>query len=362
MPQRHKPGAVAMSVQIKLITGGAVLAAAVTASSAQETVYNAAFGGTGPAALEELKDDFRRDDMEIFYPDDNLPNEHRIQLGKTLFFDTRLSRSGAQSCASCHNPALAWGDGLPVGAGDNMEPLERRSPTILNLAWGEPLMWDGRAETLEEQALGPLLSESEMNMPLDELTSILEAVEGYRPLFSRAFDGDPTITPERVGLAIAAFERTVISGIAPFDRWVEGEEDAISDAAKRGFQLFAGKANCASCHEGWRFTDDSFHDIGLEGDDLGRGRLFPQIQSMQYAFKTPGLRNITQRAPYMHDGQTATLTEVVEHYNTGGIDRPSRSDEIYPLDLSSSEVADIVAFLETLTSVDAPVTVPVLPH
>lgn len=136
----------------------------------------------------------------------------------------------------------------------------------------------------------------------------------------------------------------------------------MSDAAVRGFELFTGKANCSSCHEGWRLTDDSFHDIGLPDADVGRGAHFESIVVMQHAFKTPGLRNITQRAPYMHNGSIATLTEVVVHYNSGGVDRDSRSEEIFPLGLNDAEIADIVAFLETLTSEDEPVTVPVLPH
>lgn len=311
--------------------------------------------------LSELRTEFERD-SEIDYPEDNPPIESRIRLGHTLFFDTRLSRTGGQSCASCHNPAFAWGDGQPVGLGDNLNRLGRRSPSILNLAWGEPLMWDGRAETLEEQALGPLVSDAEMNMPLENLVETLEGIEGYRSMFADAFDGDETITPDRVALAIAAYERTVVSGMAPFDAWVEGDETAIDEAALRGFALFAGRANCATCHEGWRFTDDGFYDIGLEGDDRGRGALYPDIEAMQFAFKTPGLRNIDQRGPYMHNGQLATLTEVVEHYNRGGVERPSRSGEIYPLNLSDDEIADIVAFLQTLTSEDRPVTIPVLPH
>ncbi len=313
-----------------------------------------------PGWLDAQRESFRRD-TEIDYPEDNEPNDARIRLGHTLFFDTRLSRTGAQSCASCHNPAFAWGDGLPVGRGDNLAMLGRRSPTIINLAWAEPLMWDGRAESLEQQALGPLASEAEMNMPLDRLVEIVGGIEGYREMFAEAF-GDPTVTPERVGMAIAQYERTIVSGMAPFDVWVEGNEDAISDSAKRGFQLFVGKAECSSCHEGWRFTDDGFYDIGLDDDDLGRGAILSGIASVEYAFKTPGLRNVDRRSPYMHDGRLATLTDVVEHYNEGGVERPSRSEFIHPLGLDDTEVADVVAFLETLTSDDDPVMLPVMPH
>lgn len=314
-----------------------------------------------PPERAEWKSQYHRN-LEIEYPEDNAPRMARIELGRNLFFDPRLSRSGGQSCASCHNPSFDWGDGLGVGVGDNLKQLGRRSPTILNLAWAEPLMWDGRADSLEEQALGPLKADVEMNMPIDKLIERLSSIPGYLPMFAEAYDGTPEITGERVALAIAAFERTIISERAPFDKWIEGDETAISASAKRGFDLFNGDAKCASCHEGWRFTDDSFYDIGLKSTDLGRGALFPGIASMQYAFKTPGLRNISGRAPYMHSGQLSTLRDVVKHYSLGGINRPSRSEDVSGLDLSEGEVGDIVAFLETLTSKDKPVMLPVLPR
>lgn len=342
----------------KSLFGTTVIAVSVSAAIAAvdqpESASEAADVTVARAAFER--------DMEIDYPENNLPNTAREELGKALFFDPRLSRSGGQSCASCHNPAFAWGDGLAVGVGDHLAPLGRRSPSILNLAWGEPLMWDGRADSLEEQALGPMQASVEMNMDMQSIITRLEAIEGYRGMFAAAFDGDSTIDAERIGLAVASFERTIISGMAPFDLWVEGDETAISAEAVRGFELFVGKANCASCHEGWRFTDDSFHDIGLDDDDVGRGAFFETVTVLQYAFKTPGLRNMTQRAPYMHDGRIATLRGVIEHYNTAGINRPSRSEEIYPLNLDDAEIDALVAFLETLTSDDPAVTIPVLPH
>jgi cytochrome c peroxidase len=328
--------------------------------AAQEAVVQTAAAAT-QADVVSLFAKFHRDD-DIPYPDENPPTPAKIALGHSLFFDPRLSASGSQSCGSCHNPSLAWGDGLPVGRGNEQKALARRSPTILNLAWGEPLMWDGRMDSLEDQAMGPMKAEAEMNMPTEQLVATLQGIEGYRQMFVAAFDSSAAITPDQVAMAIASYERTVVSGSAPFDHWLEGDAAAISDPAKRGAALFVGKANCAACHDGWRFTDDSFHDIGLKGEDLGRGRLFPAVESLQHAFKTPGLRNIDRRAPYMHDGQLATLTEVVQHYNQGGLARPSRSDEIYPLGLQEQEVADLVAFLHTLTSEDDPVTAPVLPR
>jgi cytochrome c peroxidase len=180
-------------------------------------------------------------------------------------------------------------------------------------------------------------------------------------MFEAAFPKEG-IKSESVAKAIATFERTVVSARAPFDAWTEGNDKAISEEAKRGFALFNTKADCARCHSGWNFTDDSFHDIGLASDDPGRGKFLPSIAKMQHAFKTPGLREITRRGPYMHDGSMATLEAVVDHYDKGGIERPSRSDLVKPLGLSQQEKKDLVAFMQTLTSDADPMTVPVLPR
>lgn len=194
-----------------------------------------------------------------------------------------------------------------------------------------------------------------MNMPIDELIEKLSQIEGYQPLFAAAFDGEEEITPDRIAMAIATYERTVISGEAPFDRWVKGQQNAISVSAQRGFRLFNDKARCSLCHSGWRFTNDSFHDIGLPGDDIGCGAELPGILKMERAFKAPGLRNITQRAPFMHDGSMMSLVEVVEHDDQGGVRRPSLSEEMLPLGLTEQEKRDLVAFMEALTSDDEPV-------
>lgn len=308
-----------------------------------------------------LKASYQRP-TSIPFPEENPFTKAKAKLGQVLYFDPRLSRSNMQSCASCHNPSFAWGDGLPKGVGENMHELGRRSPTILNAAWSEALMWDGRFDTLEEQALGPIEAAVEMNMPLDELIKKLSEIEGYTPLFAAAFDGDTEITPDKIAMAIATYERTVISGEAPFDRWIKGQRNAISASAQRGFLLFNNKARCAACHSDWRFTDDSFHDIGLPDDDIGRGAEFPEIVKMQHAFKTPGLRNIDQRAPYMHDGSLATLREVIDHYDRGGVQRPSLSGDMQPLGLTENEKRDLEAFMKALTSDDEPVNYVQLPR
>jgi cytochrome c peroxidase len=295
-------------------------------------------------------------------PGDNGYSPERELLGKTLFFDPRLSGSNWISCATCHNPAMSWGDGLPKAIGHGMQELGRRTPTILNLAWSPALFWDGRAASLEEQALGPIAAPGEMNMPLDQMVDKIRSVPGYRSLFDKAYPQE-AIDEKTIARAIANFERTVVSGKAPFDRWAEGDENAVSVEAKRGFVLFNDKANCVKCHGGWRFTDDSFHDIGVPGADQGRGKLFQTIGTMQYAFKTPGLRNVDRRAPYMHDGSEKTLEDVIELYQVGGrVRRPSLSAEIKPLNLTEQEKRDLIAFLKTLTSADRAVEIPTLPR
>jgi len=172
----------------------------------------------------------------------------------------------------------------------------------------------------------------------------------------------PLLGSNTLQQAIATYERTVVSQRAPFDDWIDGNEKAVSEEAKRGFALFNAKAQCSSCHEGWNFTNDGFQDVGLPSDDVGRGKFMPNVIKMQHAFKTPGLREISRRNPYMHDGSLATLEQVVEHYDKGGVDRPSRSDLMKPLGLTPQEKSDLVTFLKTLTSDLNPTAMPVLPR
>jgi cytochrome c peroxidase len=353
------------------LCGGAVAALVVLASClfARDRGYAAATIGEtryerpstqAVRTPEALKEEYRRPGV-IPFPKENPYTPAKAALGKRLYFDTRLSAGNALSCASCHSPAFGWGDGLPRGVGHGMLQLGRRSPTIINAAWGQTFMWDGRFATLEEQALGPIQAAAEMNMPLDRLMDRLARIREYKPLFDDAFPGEG-VTPATIAKAMATYERTVVSNPAPFDVWLEGQDAALSGPAKRGFALFNAKAGCASCHAGWNFTDDSFADIGLPDDDIGRGKLATNVVKMQHAFKTPGLREIAHRGPYMHDGSIQSLEAVVEHYDQGGVDRPSRSDLIKPLGLSAQEKADLVSFLSSLTSRVDPTIVPVLPR
>jgi cytochrome c peroxidase len=297
-------------------------------------------------------------------PANNPVTAARVELGKALFFDPRLSGSNWISCATCHNPSLGWSDGLPTGYGHGMLRLKRATPTIVNAAFNKLQMWDGRRTSLEDQALGPVESDAEMRQDIPDLVKKLAAIPGYVSMFERAYPGEG-ITGATLAKAIASFERTVLSSESPFDRWRRGEAGAVDARAKRGFELFTGKANCAKCHQGFNFTDDGFHNIGLRSvdgtEDLGR---FTErkVALMRGAFKTPTLRDIALTAPYMHNGIYATLEEVIDHYDRGGDVKDNLSPEIKPLDLTASEKSDMVAFLRSLTGKPVPVAVPRLPH
>lgn len=342
-------------VRMSAIVGVAALA---MASFASARVSSAAHDSLTAALI----DSFRRPPASVVpAPVDNPITAQKVALGKALFFDPRLSGSGAIACASCHNPALGWQDGLRRGVGHNGALLPRRTPTILNVAWAEPLFWDGRADTLEEQAKGPIAAATEMNMPLDRGVAVVRGIAGYRAGFAAAFPGEP-ISIETIVKAIASYQRTVVSGVAPFDRWVGGDGNAIPDSAKRGFLLFNTKAGCAACHSGWRLTDDGFHDIGLPDKDEGRARIMPGVEILDHAFKTPTLRNIAERAPYMHDGSIPTLVAVIDHYDGGFVDRASLAPEVRRPKLTAPEKADLLAFMQSLSSRDMAVVLPTLPR
>lgn len=286
------------------------------------------------------------DVANIEYPDFDAPSDELVELGRFLFFDNRLSGNESQSCATCHNPELGYSDGLRFSLGAVGTPGRRNTPHLHNLAWNSVFFWDGRAQSLEEQALLPIIAEDEMNLSLDRLLARLESVEVYRDLFASAF-GDSAITSTRIAEALAAFERTLIVDNTPFDRFLKGEEKAISDSAKRGAVVFADKGRCMECHDGPNFTDNSFHNIGLADTDAGRSEVIGD-ESLKGSFKVPGLRNIAFSAPYMHDGSIGTLEDVVRFYNRGGDEKEGLSDAIEPLALTEAEIRDLVAFLGSL--------------
>lgn len=294
-----------------------------------------------------------------------------VALGKQLFFDPRLSANQSLSCATCHDPALGFADGRPLARGFNGKPLRRHTPHLFNMINRRAFFWDGRAETLEAQALGPITNPDEMNMPLEALSRRLSAIPGYTSAFSRTYPGEG-ISGETIARAIAAFERTLVANDSAYDRYQRGDRMALSDAGLRGLQLFNGKALCSRCHTGPDFTDDKFHNTGVPGDDPGRAAIdrtgefvttpYPFFQT-QKAFKTPGLRNVALTAPYMHNGSEATLDDVVRFYNQGGKEPDSYglSLNVRALNLSDADIADLVEFLKSLTS---PVAIdpPLLPE
>lgn len=298
----------------------------------------------------------------IPFPEDNPYSAAKAELGRMLFFDPRLSGSQTLSCVSCHLPGLSWGDGLPRAVGERRSPMSLRTPTLLNVAWVPILGWDGKFRDLESVAFVPITSPANMNLPEATLIARLTALPGYVRAFSLAF-GAGDITRNKIELALATYERSIVSGEAPFDRWIMGDNAAIDASAKRGFEIFNAKGRCAECHSGWAFTDSSFHDIGTaQGDDIGRARYFPTSLKLRYAFKTPTLRDVDRRAPYMHDGSVPTLREVIDLYDRGGIARPSRSELMRPLGLTEDEKNDLIAFLRTLTSAPQLAAMPNLPH
>lgn len=281
-------------------------------------------------------------------PSDNALTAAKIELGKMLYFDKRLSSDNTVSCASCHDPAQGWSNGEPFATGVDGQKGGRSAPTIINSGYQRFQFWDGRADYLEGQALGPIANPIEMNLPLDEMVAKLSDIEGYKPAFKQAF-GDDEVTKDRVAKAIASYERTVLSGDAPYDRFKAGDKSALSEAAQRGMKVFFNKASCSACHAGSNFTDGGFHNIGVgikdDQPDLGRVAV-SKLEGDTGSFKTPTLREIARTAPYMHDGRFATLEEVVEYYNKGGTPNPQLDEEIFPLQLTAEQKADLVTFLK----------------
>jgi cytochrome c peroxidase len=296
----------------------------------------------------------------IRVPRDNPLTVEKVELGKQLYFDPRLSRDNTISCASCHDPEKGWSNGERFATGVRGQVGGRSAPTVVNSGYMRLQFWDGRAIEVEGQALGPIQNPIEMDMTLEEVVARLNKIDGYREQFQKVFGTD--VTAEGIAKAIGAFERTIVSGNTPYDRFKAGQADALSEAAQRGMKLFFGKAHCSACHSGPLFTDGSFHNIGVGMDapepDVGR-QAVSGLLGDRGAFKTPSLRDIARTAPYMHDGSLPTLEAVVDYYNKGGIANPQLDEEIFPLNLTDQEKTDLVIFLkEGLSSPEYPVVKP----
>ncbi len=296
----------------------------------------------------------------ILVPNDNPPTAETIALGRRLYYDPILSVDNSVSCATCHNPDLAFGDPKPVSIGVGHKFGARNSPTVLNSVYYSLQFWDGRAASLEKQAEGPVQNPVEMAHSPRGVEERLNANLEYRAEFARAF-GPGEITFVEVEKAIASFERTLVSGNSPFDRWYYGhDEKAVSESVKRGFEVFrdAKKGNCAVCHtvgENYAlFTDNKFHNIGVgvtdeKVNDVGRFKETGRPEDMG-SFKTPSLRNVAITAPYFHDGSRQTLKQAMDYYVGGGNSNPNLDREMHPLNfLTAQERADLIAFLESLT-------------
>jgi cytochrome c peroxidase len=313
-----------------------------------------------PVPAPTAADQVWRLPKEIPQPADNLSTPDRVALGKALFFDPRLSGSGAMSCSSCHLPNLGWTDGRKLPILPNGEVVGRHSPTVLNLAYNTQFMWDGRKSSIEDQAMGPHrhLSKEAYAASAEKLRH----VAGYEAMFAKAYPGE-RLDEESISRALAAFERTLVSSDSAFDRWVAGDTRALTPEQYRGYQVFLdpAKGNCAACHNGPNFTDNGFHNIGIQSKDVGRYGI-RKIASMKGAFKTPTLREIELTAPYFHDGSAATLRDVVEHYDRGGDDRSNLSPEVRPLHLTAQEKDDLAAFLRSLTGRRVAFVAPQLPQ
>lgn len=320
-------------------------------------------------------------------PEDNPQTPEKIELGKQLFFDRRLSGDGTMSCSTCHDPKQGFSDGLPTSLSYPTTKNWRNSPTLFNVAFQKRLFHDGRAASLEEQALFPMISAFEMNQNLDFLEEELRAVPEYRQAFAAVF-GDPDITRERVAQALAAFQRTLVSSEAPLDKFVGGDREALSPQAQKGYEVFSGKGGCLSCHGGPMLSDNGFHALMVEeireseddprlaatrrfvakvsgykdyrtlAEDPGR-YLVTGAAADWKAFRTPTLREVAATAPYMHNGRYQTLAEVIDFFDRGG---GTGNQLLKPLNLSDQDKTALQAFLEEgLSSPQPPFVFPKIP-
>jgi cytochrome c peroxidase len=315
--------------------------------------------GSGAQGEEyQLKLPLGLQEQAAYIPEDNPLTAQKIALGKQLFWDKRWSRNGTVACVSCHDPDHGWADPRQFSSRFDGKPTPRHSPTLINRLFSDRQQWAGTRDSLEDQAFKASDQSPEL------LVKNLGTIPAYAEQFRQVFGTD--VSAEGVAKAIAAYERTILSGNSAYDRFNAGDTGALSSAAQQGLVLFEGKARCVRCHAGFNFTDESFHNIGVgmnrEDPDLGRHTV-TKHEADKGAFKTPTLRDVSVRGPYMHDGSIESLEDVVAFYNRGGYQNPWLSKEIQPLDLTAGEQVDLVAFLKALTGevaaeVRSPPTIP----
>jgi cytochrome c peroxidase len=287
----------------------------------------------------------------IIWPKDNPYTPAKAELGRLLYFEKRISADGTLSCASCHHPAKGFTDQAPVSTGIKGQKGGVSAPTVINRAYGAIQFWDGRASSLEAQAVGPMANPIEMGNSHPVVVETLKKIPGYRTRFKAVF-GTEDFTLDHVAMAIATFERTVLSGNSPYDKYKLGNKAAMNASQIRGMDVFFNKAKCDQCHEGASFTLNSFHNLGVGQDkpnpEPGRYAVTKKAEDFG-AFKTPTLRDIENTFPYMHDGSLKTLEEVVDFYDKGGIPNKNLDERMKKLNLTAQDKADLVAFMKALS-------------
>lgn len=313
----------------------------------------------------------------VQFPKDNPYSMEKAELGKVLFFDPRLSLSNQVACATCHDPELNWGDGRRVPYGEDRQLGSRNSPSLMNVAYSKVMFWDGRANTLEEQAEFPIRDPKEMNHHIDFATKKLSQIKGYKELFKQAF-GNEKVTNEKITMALATFQRTILSPKSRFDKFIAGDVKQLNDQEVTGLHLFRTKARCINCHNTAYFSDNKFHNIGLtyygrEYQDLGF-YMTTKLAKNVGEFKTPSLREVSQNAPYMHNGLFPNIRGVINMYNAGMFNFQPRTDlekkdTLFPkttaivqkLNLNTSELDALEAFLMSLEANRYKMRAPELP-
>lgn len=324
-------------------------------------LFAACTAKTDPRLLDPLQPPRGLESQALVPAADNPLTREKFELGKQLFFDPRLSGSGTMSCASCHLPERAFTDGNALSKKDDGGLNTRNAPTMYNVGYLDRLYWDGRAKTLEGNVLAAW--KAQMAGKPAEAAARLAAVPEYQRAFADAMGGPPS--EDTIVKALASFLRALRSGDSAFDRWQAGDERAVSEAAKQGYELFRGRAGCIVCHTPPLFTDRLFHNVGIgmkaAQPDIGAAakNAFDD-PARTGAFKTPTLRDVAKTGPYFHDGSVASLREAVKLMASGGIDNPHKDPLILDRGLSDAEIDQLVAFLRTLDG-NVPWTPPVVP-
>ncbi len=288
--------------------------------------------------------------VPVQWPKDNPYSAEKVELGKLLYFDKRLSADNTVACATCHTPRFAYTDGAPVSTGIRGQKGGMSAPTVINRAYSMAQFWDGRAASLEDQAKGPIQNPIEMGETHENVVKKLNGIGGYRKMFGKVF-GSEDVNIDNIAKAIATFERTVLSGNSAFDKYTAGNKKAMTASQVRGMDVYFNKAKCDQCHEGINFTSNGYHNLGVGSDkptpDVGRYAVTKSDKDWG-AFKTPTLRDIARTAPYMHDGSVKTLEEVVEYYDKGGIPNKNLDEKIKKLNLTAAQKKDLAEFMRAL--------------